>query len=303
MTWFSKRTLTGFLAASLLLAGGCSMFKLAYNNADFAINWMLDGYFDLHSEQHALLKTRVDALQVWHRDEELPLYIDGLKAVQSRTRQPMQREDVDWLMDVTKKRYERLVREAAPGASELLVTITPEQIKTLEKKYAKNNQKFAKEHKLNGTPEEQRKARVKKVIASVEDWVGNLSDEQEAQLRLTVESWPLNYAQAQEDRLRRQREFVFLLEKNRDAKTLAPLLASWMIHYEQGRTPEYAAYSQQRTENFIHLILQADRMLKPKQRAHFHDKLDGYITDFSSLARIKHAAQPVSNAVAGDLTK
>jgi hypothetical protein len=303
MVFFSKRVVMTLLAASLLLAGGCSMFKLAYNNADFAINWMLDGYFDLHSEQHALLKTRLNTLQTWHRSEELPLYVEGLKALQTRTRQPMQREDVDWLMDVMKKRYERLIREAAPGAAELLVTITPEQIKTLENKYAKNNKKFAKEHKLNGTPEEQRKARVKKIIESIEDWVGNLTDEQEAQLRATIETWPLNYTQAQEDRLRRQREFITLLEKNRDAKTLAPLLAEWMIHYDQGRTPDYAAYSQQRTENFINLVLQTDRMLKPKQRAHFHDKLDGYISDFSSLSRTKQAAQPISNALAGDAAK
>ena len=124
----------GFLAACLLLVGGCSMFKLAYNNADMAINWMLDGYFALHGEQHALLKTRLDTLQDWHRSEELPLYIEGLRALKVRSRQPMQREDVDWLMDSTKKRYERLVREAAPGAAELLVTITPEQIKTIKKK-------------------------------------------------------------------------------------------------------------------------------------------------------------------------
>ena len=195
------------------------------------------------------------------------------------------------------------MREAAPGAAELLVTITPEQIKTLENKYAKNNKKFAKEHKINGIPEEQRKARVKKVIESVEEWVGNLTDEQEAQLRATIETWPLNYTQAQEDRLRRQREFIALLEKKHDVKTLTPLVVDWMIQYEQGRTPEFAAYSQQRTENFIHLVLQTDRMLKPKQRAHFHGKLDGYIGDFSALARIKHAALPVGYAIASDLAK
>ena len=303
MDWFTRRTVMGFLLAGLLLVGGCSMFRLAYNNVDIAINWMLDGYFDLHGEQHALLKTRLDTLQTWHRSEELPLYIEGLKAVQLRTRQPMQRDDVDWVMDVAKKRYERLVREAVPGAAELLVTITPEQIKTLENKYSKNNRTFAKEHKLNGTPEEQRKARVKKVVASVEEWVGNLTDEQEVQLRQTIEVWPLNYTQAQEDRLRRQREFIALLQNNRDAKTLAPLLADWMINYEQGRTPEYAAYSQQRTENFINLVLQTDRMLKPKQRAHFHDKLDGYISDFSSLARLKQTAQTSGNPVASDAAK
>jgi Family of unknown function (DUF6279) len=287
-------------ALALLLVGGCSMLRLAYNNADFAINWTLDGYFDLHAEQHALLKARLETLQNWHRSEELPLYVDGLKSLQARARLSLQREDVERIMEAAKMHYERLIKQAAPGAAELLVTITPEQIKTLEKKFAKNNKKFIKEHKLNGTADEQRKARVKKIIESIEDYVGNLSDEQETLIRQTVETWPLNYSQAQEDRLRRQREFVALLEKNRDAKTLAPLLTDWMILYEQGRTAEYENYSKQRTENFIQLVLQTDRMLKPKQRAHFIDKLESYIGDFNALSRPKQAAQPISHALANE---
>ncbi|MGB8337665.1 MAG: DUF6279 family lipoprotein [Burkholderiales bacterium] len=298
-----KRVTLVFLATSLLLIGGCSMFRLAYNNADIAINWMLDDYFDLHGEQHALLKTKLETLQTWHRSEELPLYVEGLKATQARLRQTVQREDIDWFMDMVKKRYERLVREAAPDAADLLATLTPEQIRNLEKKYAKNNRKFSKEHKLTGTPSEQREARAKKTIDMIEDWVGNLSGEQEAQLRQSIEAWPMNYSFVEEDRQRHQREFVVLLGKNHDASTLAPLLADWMIHYEDGRSPEYAAYSQQRTENFINLVLQTDRMLKPKQRTHLIHKLQTYINDFSSLSRPRQLALPTGNALAAETAK
>jgi Family of unknown function (DUF6279) len=297
-TFCSKRLFASVAATFLLLAGGCSMFKLAYNNADIAINWTLDGYFDLQGEQHALLKTRLEKLQTWHRSEELPVYVEGLRAMQARVRQPFQREDVDWVMNATKKRYEKLITEAMPGAADLLVTITPEQIKTLEKKYAKNASKFAKQHKLNGTAEEQKQARVKKTFAMLEDWVGDLSSEQETQLRATIESWPLNYSLVQQDRQRRQREFIDLLEKNRDAKALAPLLTHWMIQYDQGRSPEYLAHGQQMTENFIALILQADKLLSAKQRKHVIGKLQDYIDDFSALSHQKQTASVVTNAEA-----
>lgn len=291
------------LAATLLLAAGCSMFRLAYNNVEIGINWMLDGYFDLHGEQHALLKSRLESLHAWHRSEELPLYVDGLRAVQARARQPLQRGDLEWVVDMSKKRYERLVREAAPGAADLLVTITDDQIQSLEKKYARENKKFAKEHKLNGTPDEQRKARSKKVLAMIEDWVGNLSDDQETALRQSIDNWPLNYALVLEDKQRRQREFVLLLEKNRDAGTLAAKLQDWMINYEQGRSPEYAAYSRQRMEHLTALVLQTDRLLKAKQRAHFIDKLEGYVSDFSALARPRLAGRSVSGAIAADIAR
>lgn len=298
-----KRRLIGLVAAVLLLVGGCSMFKLAYNNVDIAINWTLDGYFDLHGEQHTLLKTRLEKLQTWHRNEELPAYVEGLKAIQTRARQPFQRDDIVWTMNTTKKYYERLIREAAPGAADLLVTITPEQIRTLEKKYAKDAKKFAKEHKVNGTPDEQRQARVKKIVEMLEDWVGHLSKEQEAPLRQSIESWPLNYALLQEDRQRRQREFVALLEKNSDAKLLAAQLAEWMIHYDEGRLPEYAAHGKQMTENFIQLILQTDRLITAKQRAHLIGKLQNYIDDFNALSITKQAARSAGNATANEAVR
>jgi Family of unknown function (DUF6279) len=298
-----KHLLAGCAAAVLLLIGGCSMFKLAYNNVDIAINWTLDGYFDLQGEQHALLKARLEKLQTWHRNEELPAYVEGLKAIQARARQPFQRDDIIWTMDTTKKYYDRLIREAAPGAADLLVTITPEQIKTLEKKYAKNAQKFVKEHKLNGTPDEQRQARAKKMIEMLEEWVGNLSKEQEAPLRQTIESWPLNYPLLQEDRLRRQREFVSLLEKKSDAKLLAPQLTEWMIQFDQGRAPEYAAHGKQMTENFIQLILQTDRLINAKQRAHVIAKLQNYIDDFSALSHTKQASHTMGHAATAETIK
>ncbi len=291
------------LMTSMLLIGGCSMFKLAYNNADFAISWMVDDYVDLQPEQSALLKTRLETLQIWHRNEELPAYVQGLKAIQTRARNPLQREDIDWTMDTSKKYYERLMREAAPGAAELLVTITPEQLKTLEKKYAKNNKKFIKEHKLNGTPEEQRSARTKKIIEMLEDWTGNLSREQEGPLRQTIDSWPLHYALMQEDRQRRQREFITLLEKNREPATLAPQLLDWMTQYERGRTPDYAAHGKQMTENFVQLILQTDRLINAKQRAHVIAKLQNYIDDFNALSRTKQVTQLNNQALASDLAK
>ncbi len=274
----------------MLLAGGCSMFKLAYNNADIAINWTLDGYFDLRAEQHALLKTRLESLQTWHRKEELPAYVETLTAAQTKMRQPVSRDDIHWFMDAAQLRYRHLVQQAAPGAAELLVTLTPEQIKTLEKKYAKNNKKFASEHKLNGNLDDQRNARTKKMIKTIEEWVGNLSTEQEGRVVQAMAEWPLYYPQILEDRKRRQREFVWLLEKNHDAKNLSPLLENWLEKFDQGRAPEYDTLAKTQQEKTLDLILEVDRMLTPKQRARLIAKVQDYIDDFSALMPAQQVA-------------
>jgi Family of unknown function (DUF6279) len=290
-----KRFAIVLLAATLLLAGGCSMFKLAYNNVDVAINWLLDGYFDLQAEQHALLKARVESLQTWHRKQALPEYIEGLKAAQQRARNPITHDDINWFIDVSMRHYVRLIEQAAPGAADLLVTLSPEQIKAMQNKNARNNKKFTKEHKLDGTPDEQRDARAKRMIEVAEDWVGNLSSEQEARIKQTVREWPLYYSLSIANRERRQRELVSLIQNYRDASTLGPLLAEWAQNFEQGRAPEYAALAQENKQRTMDLVLQIDRMLTPKQRVHFIDKLQTYIRDFSALSQSKQAGKALED--------
>jgi hypothetical protein len=287
--FFNQRIATALLAASLLLVGGCSMFKLAYNNVDVAINWVLDGYFNLHAEQHALLKARVESLQTWHRKYALPEYIEGLRAAQQKARNPITRDDVDWFVGASLRHYGKLAEQAAPGAADLLVTLSPAQINTMQAKMAKDNKKFAKEHKLSAAPEAQREARAKRMIELAEDWVGNLSGEQEARIRQTLQEWPLYYPLSLANRERRQRELVSLIETHRDARELAPLLSDWLQNYEQGRAPEYAALAQQNKQRGIDLALQIDAMLTPKQRGHLIDKLQTYMNDFSSLSHVKQA--------------
>ena len=70
------------LAAGLTLTG-CGAVRLAYNNAPDLTYWWLDGFLDLDSAQSARLRNDLNALQAWHRKEELPAVAEMLKNLQA----------------------------------------------------------------------------------------------------------------------------------------------------------------------------------------------------------------------------
>lgn len=57
---------------------GCAG-KLAYNNADFLINWYLSEYIEFTDKQKPLVKDTIAAWLAWHRSHEMPKYRDQLQ--------------------------------------------------------------------------------------------------------------------------------------------------------------------------------------------------------------------------------
>lgn len=83
-----RRCRTGWLVGCLLVLAGCTT-ELAYNTLPFWIHYYLDDIVDLTATQSHQVKADLDAVQQWHRVEELPRLADRLTliAAQSTERQ------------------------------------------------------------------------------------------------------------------------------------------------------------------------------------------------------------------------
>ena len=58
--------------AALLFLSGCSVTRLAYNNADVFLRWQANHYFDFQGEQSDELDRGLAAVLAWHRPTALP---------------------------------------------------------------------------------------------------------------------------------------------------------------------------------------------------------------------------------------
>jgi hypothetical protein len=281
------RRLAGWIcaAAAAALAAGCgTVVRLAYNNADYAMRVAAHDWFDLHGSQSDLMRARIEDFHAWHRRQELPEYARLFDGAADRLQRGLTREDVQWVLDGVRARYRALAEQAADDLTPVVATFTPANYKALERKLAEGNEQFEKDV-LRIDPEKRRRNRFKTISGRFEEWLGALNAEQEALIRRFVRGGEDMLPVMLEDRRRRQREFVRLLEQYRTSPELRAKLTAYFVDLEQGRGPEYAKLARAREAEFVQLVLDLDRTLTPRQRDHAVAKLRAYADEFQVLAR------------------
>ena len=272
------------------LLPGCSAVRVVYNQADTILSWMAHDYFDLEPLQKQEFNTRLDALLTWHRHEQLPDYARFLGDIKQRANRTATRDDALWLIEGTKTRFRAMAAKGTPDAIDLLTAFTPDNVKALQKQFDKVNKKFVTEYKLNGTQEERRRARLERTLKRIREWTGPLAPAQEARITALNDTIPYTDHLRHQDRQRRQKEFLALLNTRGNKAEFARALRPWLADWEAGRPPEMQATLNEGYEKRIALYLEIERTLTPHQRAHMQGKLQGYIDDLNALAAKRTAS-------------
>jgi Family of unknown function (DUF6279) len=273
-----------FVAVAALLVS-CSFTKLAYNQADTAAAWMADDYFDLTGPQKTDLQERFARFHAWHRAEQLPEYARFMRTARSKVQDGLAPDEVLWFVDGIRTRYRAMAVRAAPDAAALLATLTPAQIENLQRKWEKDNRKYVKEHKLNGTPEERHEYEAKRTAKHFREWLAPLNSEQEQRVLAAVRQMPDLSRERYEERLRRQKAFLEVLaHRDDDRQRFQARLTEWLTAWDRTRSPEYQkrldAVWQQRAELFSSL----ERTFTAEQRNNSLQKMASYADDFTQLA-------------------
>ena len=154
-----QRTLLAALGALFLLIAGCTGLKIGYQQADLLLGWRANTYFDLDRDQRRDFSARLDKLLAWHRSEQLPEYASFLTAAIDKAQRGVKTDDIAWFVDGFRARYRIIVNRGAADATEILSTLSAEQIVHLQEQFAKDNHKFVDEHDLDESPDRQKSAR------------------------------------------------------------------------------------------------------------------------------------------------
>ena len=268
------------VALGLLLLPGCSVTRLAYDNADVFLRWQANSYFDFQGEQSDELDLRIAAFLAWHRSRALPEYARFAEDAGRRMLRGIKREDLEWGYDAFRVQVRESLAAAAAEMADLLDRLGPEQLAHFERRLADENRKFAREQ-LQGTVDERRKRRLQRSLDRLEDWFGPLDEAQAERVRLYGERAPLFAELRDRDHKRRQSELVAML-RAREAKRR---LAQWAAAWEDDREPAYAAAARANRDEYYDLLLELDRMLSPAQRDRVAGRLREYGAMFDSFAR------------------
>lgn len=269
----------------LALVAACSFTRFGYNQADTAASWMVDQYFDLEGPQKQDFQKRFDRFYAWHRSEQLPEYAAFMRTARGRVQQGLAREDVLWFVEGIRARFRTAMRQAAPDAAALLATLTPAQIDTLRQKWARDNTKYLKEHKIDGAPAEREEYEARRIVKTFKEWLTPLNDEQEKRVTAMVRELPAIYQFRYSERLRRQKEFLELLShRAEDRERFTGRVTTWLVEWNRGRTADEQkrldAWWAKRADIFVAL----ERSLTPEQRTASLQRMQAYADDFTQLA-------------------
>ena len=268
----------------IALLAGCSGLKIGYRNADTLLAWRAHDYFDFNPLQRHEFEVRIKRLLAWHRSEQLPEYSVFLTTMIARAKPELKPEHVVGFVDGFKERYKTIVNYGINDAVEMLATLAPDQIVALQKQWDKDNRKFIREHELNGTPAERKRARLKLALSQIEDWTGSLTYDQEQKITALIDPMPqINHLRHQ-DRIRRQKEFVELLKLRANKQEFQPVLHAWLLDWERGRNPEYDKLASTLYEQRIQFYVALDKMLTPGQRQIVIRRLQEYAEDCKTLS-------------------
>ncbi|MFN3791413.1 DUF6279 family lipoprotein [Massilia sp.] len=283
-----RRTIAVCLIALFALAAGCSSVRFTYNQGDTLLYWWLDSYADLEGEQATVAKRDIDKLFQWHRQTQLRDYAALLGTMQKELAGNPSQADLVGIYKEIRVRGERLAARAVPEMTTLALSIKPDQIADIERKFNSKNEEFRRKF-VEGSQEKRQRERYKKAMKQLELWFGNFNSEQQALLRKASDARPLDSHIWLEERVWRQRRILGLLRKFQQEKpnreqAAAQIAAMQREFFNRTESPERKAFYDTYLDQTTKFMLTAIRIATPAQKKHAHERMQGWINDFQALA-------------------
>lgn len=201
------------IIGALLLAlavVGCSAVRLGYNSAPSLAYWWLDSYFDFDGQQSLRIKADLQAVQDWHRKEELPLLIQTLKELQAMAPKPVTAAQVCTMVESLQTRVQVTLERVAPAIAAIAPTLQASQVEHVAREFDKRDKKWREEW-LEGSLTERTDRRVKQIVDRAETLYGSLEPAQIAAVRASIEASSFDGPRQHKEMLRRQQDALQVL--------------------------------------------------------------------------------------------
>jgi hypothetical protein len=269
---------------------GCSTVKIAYNQAPTLAYLYLDGYMDFNDAQSMQVKAELVKFQAWHRQTQLPAYIDLLQKVQQKMPldiTPSQACEV--FADVRQKALD-MTDFAEPATLSLTTTVTQKQLDTMARKFAKSNANWREEY-LDGTVKDIFERRQKSAAKRSEMLYGSMTDRQRTLIAQQIEKSTFRAPQSYAERQRRQQDILQTLGKvissAQDAANTQKEIRALLGRSFTSPDAAYRSYLEDITQEGCASFAEMHNTTTAEQRKKAVDLLAGYERDFRVLATQK----------------
>lgn len=292
-----RRVIIGALAAATALLAACSALRLSYNQAPTIAYWWLDAYVDFNDTQSARFRQDLAQWFEWHRRGQLPDYAQLLARARAEVLEPVTPAQLcEWNQEGM-RRLDAAFEHAVPALGDLALSLTPEQLQNIERRYAKNNAEAVKEH-LPPTPEDRLKVAVKRAEERAKMVYGQLNDAQRERLARGVAGAPIDAAAWIDERKARQQDILRTLnrlqpvaaaadnapaERARAREQAQAGMRVLMAHWHRSPREAYRALQHKAIDYNCALAADVHNLSTPAQRQAAAEKFMGWEDDLRAL--------------------
>ncbi|WP_431094966.1 DUF6279 family lipoprotein [Polaromonas aquatica] len=273
----------------MALAGvlqGCSMMKIAYNQAPELVYWHLDSHFDFTDAQTPQVKADLAKLQAWHRQTQLPAYIETLQKLRQQMPSEMDAASACALYADVRSKLIAVSNHMEPAVVALVGTLNPDQLVTLERRFAKGNTEY-REDFLDGSPKTRRDKRYKQAVKRAEMLYGDLDEKQLAVIGHRIDNSHFSAPVSYREKLRRQQDALQTLRSLVAGQaTPEKTQAAMKELFERSlNSPDaaYRDYMDKLTQDACTSFAELHNSTTPAQRARAVETLLRYEQDFRTL--------------------
>ena len=262
-----------------MLLSGCNSIVLFYDFGPSLARWQIDSYFDLNGKQDDWLEKRLKVHFAWHRSEELEDYIEFLKQVQVHGGDGLTLAELKEGNEILFKFQNRIAERIIPDTALFLSTTHEFQVEHLEKEMLEENMEFEESRKKSR--DRQANERLKSLLDTLEDWLGDLSDDQIREITRLHGQWNGSQRASTDNWIKRrkktQKSFLALLRGNPETVKLEAWLRNWLRSWTDPADPVEKDRRNRRIRRNMRRILQIDALLTTKQRQHAVTELQDWI--------------------------
>ena len=275
----------------------CSFVVTGYNQApSLLIFTWFNPHLDLSSEQDKQLRTDLQVLHQWHRQQQLPVYADVLQKMAVLAPHEITGSQICALVDEFKDTLAPLSQQMSPGIARLALKLTPAQTQRLAQQYEKDNKDYRKEWKLDASADASADAQLQvqtdKGIENAERLYDRLDKKQKALVKQMAKESQFDLPKSWGERLRRQQDTVSTLDriaKSQQGLASAQQESIALLNRSLLQSPDeaYREYAEMRKTINCEAAAQLHNTTSAAQREFTVKTLKNYEADVRALAKVK----------------
>jgi hypothetical protein len=262
---------------------GCSSTRLYYNYLDWIISWRLDDYINFNNEQTDWFEQQLDGLLIWHRQDQLPRYIQFVEQFQRDVTRPITVELLKQRSQTIQDFWRDIMAQAEPDIYHLMLWLSQEQRQLLFENISKKQEELAEKY-LKLTSDKRQQRRIKQTEKVFKRFIGKLTSEQ----KTALESWAKKLSPSQRLWMENRRTWLTRLQEvlnaNESESYKREQLHRLFVEPESFWSKEYRIAVDQNQLITYSLLVTIHEQLTEKQKKHLGKVLGNLKKDFVYLS-------------------